>query len=378
MTHIWDGGNIALELNNSGAVINRFIRGLTLINSTQHGWYIFNVRGDVVQRVDTNTANNTNPPGTQAAIIILHTYQYDAFGNELNYDPANSNPFRFAGEYWDHETQTYYLRARHFNPRIGRFTQADPFWGIHNMQGSTAAIMQAGNLYMYTMHNPVRWVDPSGLSAALPPAPMFFPSAGVGAQSFRTMDVADGSGQSLECVVMQAIAIPYLVPKIFKVVAELLSYWFAWEIADTIGEIMSFGVSRGGTLTDSERIRLRAIDSANDGVSKVVSDLMAYLAGGTGDPNDPRNWGNNNGEVDPHKLNHIFGQSRHNLDGLLRYFGGNQVSAYNTINRIAQAHVTRHGLTGVNQFTINVVGHDVTVRGAVINGIFRIGTAFIP
>ena len=24
------------------------------------------------------------------------------------------------------------------------------------------AIMQAGNLYMYTMHNPVMWVDPGG------------------------------------------------------------------------------------------------------------------------------------------------------------------------------------------------------------------------
>ena len=29
---------------------------------------------------------------------------------------------------------------------------------------------QAGNLYMFVMHNPVRWVDPTGLSAALPMA----------------------------------------------------------------------------------------------------------------------------------------------------------------------------------------------------------------
>ena len=35
------------------------------------------------------------------------------------------------------------------------------------MQGSTAAIMQAGNLYMYTMHNPVAWIDPSGLVGVL-------------------------------------------------------------------------------------------------------------------------------------------------------------------------------------------------------------------
>ena len=200
---MWDGGNIALELAsttaspNNPVVINRFIRGLTLISSTQHGFYLFNVRGDVVQRA-SNQQNNT-PPNTPT-VTILHTYQYDAFGNELNYDQTNSNPFRFAGEYWDHETQTYYLRARHFNPRIGRFTQADPFWNISNMQGSNAAIMQAGNLYMYTMHNPVRFIDPLGLFA-LPPQPAFFPDGS------RDQDQIDGArGHDPTMVLLRYIA----------------------------------------------------------------------------------------------------------------------------------------------------------------------------
>jgi len=33
------------------------------------------------------------------------------------------------------------------------------------MQRSPNAITQAGNLYMFVMHNPVRWIDPSGLFA---------------------------------------------------------------------------------------------------------------------------------------------------------------------------------------------------------------------
>lgn len=33
---------------------------------------------------------------------------------------------------------------------------------------SVHAILQSGNLYMFTMHNPVRWVDPSGLFAITP------------------------------------------------------------------------------------------------------------------------------------------------------------------------------------------------------------------
>jgi len=47
-----------------------------------------------------------------------------------------------------------------------------------------------------------------------------------------------------------------------------------------------------------------------------------------------------------------------------------------------QWHPTKNGLTGVidrhNQITVNVVGHNVTVRGYVnSSGVFKIGTAFI-
>jgi len=111
---------------------------------------------------------------------------YDAFGNEVSPDARNTNPFRYAGEYLDFETGNYYLRARFFNPRTGRFTQADPHWNLGNMVFgddprimneredhwgrafyTTApdpwAIMQSGNLYVYCGSNPIMFVDPSGL-----------------------------------------------------------------------------------------------------------------------------------------------------------------------------------------------------------------------
>jgi len=172
--HVWNGMHIVLERNASGGVVERIYRGLNghLIRSHLHGFYLLNARGDVVQR--TNTAG-----------AVLHTYQYDAFGNELNPNPNNRNPFRFASEYFDSCIGEYYLRARSFNPRIGRFTQMDPHWGIGNMMfgdnprrmnerqdplGNNLytmvpdqwAIMQAGNLYVYVMNNPVFWNDPSG------------------------------------------------------------------------------------------------------------------------------------------------------------------------------------------------------------------------
>ena len=164
ITHIWDGGHMVAERNHAGGVINRFDRGAgqRVVRSEQHGFYLYNFRGDVVQR-------------TNASGAVTHTYRYTAFGNELPggqsagttaANPSN-NPWRFAGMYWDAERSEYMTPNRMFNPRLGRWTQPDPFWGIHNMQGSNAAILQSSNLFMFVMHNPVRFVDPTGLFALL-------------------------------------------------------------------------------------------------------------------------------------------------------------------------------------------------------------------
>jgi len=143
-------------MNGSGTVVNRFSRGLGhLIHSYHHGFYLFNVRTDVVQRVD-NQGN------------VIHTYRYDAFGNQLNGNETNTNPFRFAAEYYDWETGFIYLRARFYNPAIGRFISEDPHWTIRNMQSSVAAIMQSSNLFVFAVNNPVMWIDPSGRYIVLP------------------------------------------------------------------------------------------------------------------------------------------------------------------------------------------------------------------
>jgi len=108
-----------------------------------------------VTTLRANASNNnerTNPSSSQA------THGSDA-------PEENTNPFRFAGEYWDWERGEYYLRARSFNPRTGRFTQPDPFF--HALNGNLhSCMMQAGNLYMFVMHNPVMWSDHWGLFAS--------------------------------------------------------------------------------------------------------------------------------------------------------------------------------------------------------------------
>jgi hypothetical protein len=78
---------------------------------------------------------------------------------------------------------------------------------------------------------------------------------------------------------------------------------------------------------------------------------------------------------DPNKLIHIFGNAAHGLEGIVGKFGS-QPAAFSAIERATQAAVSRQGLTGVFETTVRVGGENITVRGNVVNGVARIGTAF--
>ena len=117
--------------------------------------------------------------------MSTRAYDYDAFGAEKKPNPLDGNPFRYCGEYFDRETETYYLRARYYDPTIGRFTQQDTHWTTANsIYGDNpqkineredklglksysyapqiTAVMQSGNLYVYGIGNPVLYQDPNG------------------------------------------------------------------------------------------------------------------------------------------------------------------------------------------------------------------------
>ncbi len=171
-THVWEGNQIILEIDEDDAVTNRFIRGIGLIKSDDNGWYLFNGHGDVVQLTDST--------GT-----VTKAYTYDAFGNEKDIDSDDTNPFRYSGEYNDLSSGTYYLRARDYNPTTGRFLTEDTHWNPNNMiygdypvktngrfdplglntytyTPDFNAISQSTNLYVYCGNNPVMYIDQDG------------------------------------------------------------------------------------------------------------------------------------------------------------------------------------------------------------------------
>ncbi|MDE5758298.1 MAG: RHS repeat-associated core domain-containing protein, partial [Allobaculum sp.] len=154
INHVWDGSQqiVADIVDNQFYEAECYIRGTSLATTynycngekSEYTYYIQNAHGDVVNLTDADGA-------------VIKSYTYDAFGVEKNINDADTNAFRYCGEYYDIETGTIYLRARYYQASIGRFTQRDSVTGKLSDPLSL-------NLYTYAHNNPVRGIDPSGHS----------------------------------------------------------------------------------------------------------------------------------------------------------------------------------------------------------------------
>ena len=114
---------------------------VVVYNGTAYA-YVKSLQGDIVAILDEN--GNT-----------VVSYGYDAWGaplwctGELAEMLGKVQPFRHRGYVFDEETGLYYLRSRYYNPRWGRFVNAD------------GAIIQK-NLFAYCSNGPIVGYDPSG------------------------------------------------------------------------------------------------------------------------------------------------------------------------------------------------------------------------
>jgi hypothetical protein len=78
---------------------------------------------------------------------------------------------------------------------------------------------------------------------------------------------------------------------------------------------------------------------------------------------------------DPNKLHHIFGQAKHRLDSVVGKFGS-RGAAFKAIQQATEEAVAAKGLSGKFETAVEVAGETINVRGIVMEGIVKIGTAF--
>jgi RHS repeat-associated protein len=122
-----------------------YLYGLDIIaqQQTERQYYMHDGLGSVRQILDSTGQIETN-------------YAYDPFGVPVVGGDV-SNPYQYTGEAWDAEAGLLYLRARYYQPEVGRFITKDP-WAGDVWRPSTL------NRYSYARNSPVSRTDPEGLN----------------------------------------------------------------------------------------------------------------------------------------------------------------------------------------------------------------------
>jgi RHS repeat-associated protein len=130
------------EVVKSGVAQRTYLYGLRRISQTQvasgtTSYYGYDAHGDV--RYLMNSGG-----------VVSDTYDYDAFGNLVGSTGTTPNVYRYQGEALDAETGLYYMRARYYDPTVGRFLNVDPMTD------------QGEHPYEYAAADPVNGHDPTG------------------------------------------------------------------------------------------------------------------------------------------------------------------------------------------------------------------------
>lgn len=154
VTHYrWDEfspyGDIVVETDGSGAVTASYVLGNgKLIAQTRDG-----VTGYYLPDAQGSTRALTDNLGS-----VTDTYAYNAYGDLFAQSGTTPNPYLYTGQRFDAATDTYYLRAREYDPAVGRFLSRDT-WTVDTWHPVEL------NRYVYAANDPINRQDPLGLQA---------------------------------------------------------------------------------------------------------------------------------------------------------------------------------------------------------------------
>jgi RHS repeat-associated protein len=272
--------------------------------------------------------------------------QFDPFGQEL--DPGSTTMrYKFTGKERDQESGLDYFGARYYGSSMGRWMSPD--WSSIPVGVPYASLSdpQSLNLYAYVGNNPLSHRDGDGHHQEC--APDTFDSKTNTVTAGACHEVPDwwqfqGARRFLG---RHKTAVKVTANVVIGVTAISGVFDAGASEAAVPGEIaLEEALLEGGEIAAEEGAETGAVESA------------ANVA---------------------NKAEHIFGEknlAKHGLEDVLKSFGGNKEQAFQAIQK-ATSEATQ-GTSGTFEKVVQVAGENVTVRGSVVNGAARIGTAFIP
>ncbi|WP_195465395.1 RHS repeat-associated core domain-containing protein [Faecalispora jeddahensis] len=250
-------------------------------------------------------------------------YSYDAWGKLLTTTGSMAdtigklNPFLYRGYYFDAETELYHLNSRYYDAQTGRFLNADDTDILLEDQEN----LTEHNLFAYCLNNPANMADDDGHIAA----------------NIIGGIVGGVAGATLG----------YFLAKQFG-----LTGWKKWALISAatvggaaLGAILGPYVAKlGGQI--SAKLGIQSAKVAFKSIGKITTQKMSHI----------------------NVSKHLWGQ-------VLK-----KVTTKGIENLIQQA--IRKGswetLTGgVQQITYKYAGETIIVRGMIVDGIFKIGDAWV-
>lgn len=134
-----------------GAVVATYLNGPRGVEYRQdasgvRSWYLYDGLGSVIAEVDEGNNQSGYPR-------VTSTHASDVYGNTLTGSSPEHGFVGGLGHVTDNDTGLMYMRARYYDPAIGRFASEDP-------AGDGA------NWYCYCNNNSVNLVDQNGRNPA--------------------------------------------------------------------------------------------------------------------------------------------------------------------------------------------------------------------
>ena len=316
---------------------------------------------------------------TDASGACLALHDYLPFGEEIPtgtggrtgcYGSSDAVRQQFTGKERDSETNLDYFGARYFSGAQGRFTSPDePFVDQYPSDP------QSWNLYSYVRNNPLSNIDLDGRDCI---------TSSNQTDRSVTVSVASGTcGSGGGAYVPGTVDMSSLTYKGTGVGYSYNPYdskSLAGSGTINLGPVApsdalsSYGQEFYNQMSSRRQPSNQAMGAFVAGQAMFATAFASTYAvpaviaavGGTGATLAP-------GVLN--KVHHIFADAGHNLGDLVEKYGS-PAEAYVALERATTAQIAAKGLTGKFEEVINVGGTNVTVRGAVVNGVVKIGTAF--
>jgi RHS repeat-associated protein len=295
------------------------------------------------------------------------------FGEAWIEPPGSNDNQKFTTYQRDSESDLDYAMARSYAYAMGRFMTSDP-----GHVGANIADPQSWNAYVYSRTDPITLTDPTGTTYQVCLWTWGADCTAVQEMSDESFDrfVSEngfmfGSGNTL-----------------FYYHPDEPEYFFFRTAIDGLGVNYAGGGNNGhgsgggGGSGGGARVNANTgqVPTELDGLAMVNGQLFQRLIAFMS------RWSNRlvrypvlRPPIDLNHLRHIFSKPEHNLDPLLKVFGGDPLKAFNAVQTATDALYVAGGIPvqahGVfNRVAVQVGSQVVYVNGAIVNGVIRIGT----